>query len=223
MLPKTLYDIIGAARRAALSNGCTKIVLLTQSVGPVKDLIGVHGAGGGVCSELTMQWLAAQKTQQDFLGALIGIGGVADADRLGVVVRDYKAMGDKDRKQQRKFMENRMQDLKLTPKPTEVRNARDIGAASIGAWFCQSPEDGPLRIINIRGGTDHSMALNLTPGREAFFDPNLGEFQFHGRAQQMQDFLDSHVFRPTGDKKNIGDYLGRVKMPYAQIERIVCK
>ncbi|HEY5602542.1 MAG TPA: hypothetical protein VIM41_05490, partial [Gammaproteobacteria bacterium] len=55
------YAVLGALRRAALDEGCTKIRLFTQAVGPIKAALAKQESAAGVCRELAVRWLGAKQ------------------------------------------------------------------------------------------------------------------------------------------------------------------
>jgi hypothetical protein len=213
-------NIVGALRRAALTYGCTKMRLFSQAYGPVQESIDRQGSGGGVCRELSVQWLASQKNGTDFLGKLIGLGGAVNELAMGQVVKDFQAMGELNRIEQREYTERQLRTVGLAPSTAEVKNEGELGIQSVSSWFCAHTGTGSLRFLGIRGGVDHAVAINLTSGKESFFDPNLGEFQFTGKRLQMQAFLHAQIF-PTSDS-GLGIYIGRPNKVFRQIERICC-
>lgn len=215
-------NIVGSLRRAALTYGCTKIRLFSQAYGPVQESIDRQGSGGGVCRELSVQWLASQKNGTDFLGTLLGLGGAVNEGAMARVVRGFNAMGDLNRVEQREYTEGQLRDLGLSPSAAEVKNEGGLGIQSVSSWFCAHTGTGSLRFLGIRGGVDHAVAVNISSGQESFFDPNLGEFQFTGKLLQMQSFMHAQIF-PSTTGTGLGIYIGRPKKIFSQIERICCR
>jgi hypothetical protein len=214
---------LGEIRRAAISCRCTGIRQFTQVLGAVQEALTEKGAGGGICRSLSVQWLAARKSHADFFGRLLGVGGSVHKGALGEVIEAFKAMPKLNRIAQRQHVEDELRKAGLTPVgATEVKNAPDFRGVSCAGWFCNTLESGPLRFLGIRGGVDHATALDLTAGREAFFDPNLGEFQFTGNPQYLLTFLLTQIFPPGGDASCIGRYVSSPNLTFSQVEKVRC-
>jgi hypothetical protein len=220
------YAILGTLRRAAISAGCTNIRLFTQAVGPVKAALGAQNAAEGACRELAIRWLAAKKSGDGnaFLEALLGLGGTINEEELKKVVEAFKAMGDKNIVEQRSYTENQLKEYFEFVSKTDVLRAplrMDQGPSESAAkWLFSSADHCEYRLFGIRGFINHATAICLVPGKESFFDPNLGEFQFRNRFENMYMFLDEHIFPKGGDGR--GQYIGRDNKKFYDIERICC-
>jgi hypothetical protein len=220
------YGILGSLRRAAVAAGCTQIRLFTQAVGPVKAALAKQDSAEGVCRELAVRWLGAkQRGDADhFFAALLGLGGAVNEAELKQVVEAFKAMGEKSIADERIYTETRLKvyfqhvaktEILRGPLPSE--QGPKVSAAD---WLFAPGPHCDYRFCGIRGGVDHATALCLLPGRESFFDPNLGEFEFADKASNLQAFLNKHIFPAGGNGR--GQYIGRDNKDFYDIERICC-
>src|SRR5262249_2217598 len=151
------------------------------------------------------------------LGGLLGVGGTVNPAAMARIVRDFQSMGTLNRVEQRTFTERRLTAVGLRPSATEVKNQGGLGKQSIASWFCWPLVPVGVRFLGVRGGVNHAVAVNVYPGKESFFDPNLGEFQFLNRRPKMEAFLHAHIF-PMGSASGIGTYIGRPTKAIEQIE-----
>jgi hypothetical protein len=218
------YAILGAVRRAALDEGCTNMRLFTQAVGPVKAALAKQDAAEGVCRELAVRWLAAKQRGEDdaFLNALLGLGGSVKEEELKKVVEAFNAMGDKNIIEQRAYTETQLRlhfqavaKTEVLYGPTRIDQGPKVAAVD---WLFAPAAQCEYRFFGIRGGFNHATALCLAPGRESFFDPNLGEFEFTDKPNKLQQFLSKRIFPAGGDGR--GQYIG--KKEFYDIERICC-
>jgi hypothetical protein len=223
---KQYLEKLGAVRRAAIAEGCKEMKLFSQAVGPVQEALDAKGRGGGVCRELAIQWLWAKKAGTDYMATLLDVGGVVIDAALNKVIAEFDAY-DKAKMNvldQRKANVTRLKTKLKVPKECEFANAdfrgEVIGKLTVSQWFGDLTVSEPYRFLAIRGGVDHALAVCLVPKKEAFFDPNLGEFDFKGQPD-LVDFLEKQIFPPGKDAKEFGKYLGGTRS-YTQIERICC-
>lgn len=220
------YEIIGSLRRAALAEGCTKIRLFSQAVGPVKAALSEQASAEGVCRELAVRWLGARKTGDgsELLEALLGFGGTVKEGELKKVVEAFKAMGDRNIIEQRSYTEMELKGYFENVSQTEVLRGPsrlDQGpGVSASDWLFSQAANCDYRFFGIRGFVNHATAICLVPGKESFFDPNLGEFEFKNRAENMREFLNQFVFPEGGDGR--GRYIGRENKVFYDIERVCC-
>lgn len=221
------FSILGSLRRAALAEGCTKIRLFSQAVGPVKAALVKQGSGGGVCRELAVWWLGAKKSGDDdkFLEAFLGLGGTVKEAELKKVVEAFEAMGEKNIVEQRTYTQMQLKryfqivsESEVLRSPSRLEQGPRMSAAD---WLFSPATQCNYRFFGIRGGLiNHATAICLVPGKESFFDPNLGEFEFTHKRDEMQNFLNKHIF-PEGGKGR-GQYIGRNNKIFYDIERICC-
>lgn len=220
------YAILGTLRRAALAEGCTKIRLFTQAAGPVKAALAEQNAAAGACRELAIRWLAAKKIGDGnaFLEALLGLGGTVHEEELKKVVAAFKAMGERNIVEQRNYTENQLKSYFQFVSETEILRGPsrlDQGSTSSAAdWIFSPATHCEYRFLGIRGLVNHATAMCLVPGKETFFDPNLGEFEFRNQPDNMHKFLDRYIFPKGGDGR--GQYIGRDNKTFYDIERICC-
>jgi hypothetical protein len=220
------YAIIGSLRRAALAEGCTRIRLFTQAVGPVKAALSDLKSAEGVCRELAVRWLGAKKSGDgsQLLDSLLGLGGTVKEEELKKVVAAFKAMGDKNIIEQRNYTESELREFFTAVAKTDILRAplrSDQGhQLSATAWLFSPAAQCDYRFFGIRGRINHATAVCLAPGKQSFFDPNLGEFEFKDKVSNMHDFLDKYIFPLGGDGR--GQYIGRDKNNFYDVERICC-
>jgi hypothetical protein len=221
-----VYAILGSLRRAALDEGCTRIQLFSQAVGPVKAALMEEKSAEGVCRELAVRWLASKNNDDGdtFLAALLGLGGTVNADELKEVVEAFKAMGDKNIIEQRAYTEMELKEYFQHVSQTEILRAplRSDQAPTKSAveWLFSPALQCEYRFFGIRGQTNHATAICLASGKESFFDPNLGAFEFKDRPQNMCRFMDKYIFPKGGDGR--GRYIGREHKAFYDIERVCC-
>jgi len=220
------YAVLGSLRRAALDEGCTKIQLFSQAVGPVKAALMEEKSAEGVCRELAVRWLASKKNDDGdrFLAALLGLGGTVNEEELKKVVEAFKAMGDKNIIEQRAYTEMELKEYFEHVSQTDILRGPsrlDQGPrVSAVEWLFSPAAQCEYRFFGIRGFTNHATAICLASQKESFFDPNLGAFEFKDRPQNMYRFLDKYVFPKLGDGR--GRYIGRENKDFYDIERICC-
>ena len=140
------------------------------------------------------------------------------------VFEAFKAMGDKNIIEQRAYTEMQLKGYFQNVSKTEVLRGPlqlDQGPkVSAVDWFLSPATQCDYRFFGIRGDINHATAICLVPGKESFFDPNLGEFEFTQMRNEMQNFLNKHIF-PEGGRGR-GCYIGRSNKIFYDIERVCC-
>ncbi|WP_157953849.1 YopT-type cysteine protease domain-containing protein [Microbulbifer sp. A4B17] len=198
------------ARVRSQAYGRTRIKLFSQSPGSgVHTVLARNQVKGGICCALSLYWLKGQLSDpvnnQGYLNSLMGQGGSGITNAIMPAIQLNNAI---------KAPDTQLQDANIWLHDSgftgAVKRKKSVSWVSAGVsdYFCEAPSINPYRLIAIRGGYDHAMALDLV--NLEFFDPNIGAFQFK-HLMYLKNFLNDTVFpllnRVMGSKES--NYLGR--------------
>jgi YopT-type cysteine protease-like protein len=192
---------------------CTYIKLFTQTpAGEAYAVLDANGQAGGICCALSLCWLEARAKGLELMDSLLGPGGTIKEEAIKPAIKMQKDMADPDTQLQQASAWLKKRGFKGKLMPTKQSNSIQGG---IGTWLCQTySEPGSYRLIGVRGGYNHAMALDMTKSSDlAFFDPNLGGFHFNSLTN-LRSFLDDVVFpkgaqHPHSFDAPSGSYIGR--------------
>jgi hypothetical protein len=208
-MPRTIKsneDAAGQIRREALAAGASSITLCTQAYGELKKYITEQGQGGGICRSLSMAWLEGRKTGVNFLQKMLGPGGTIKVGEVLPMCQAYKAAGELSIDEQQALI-----IANLTAKGLASTGAEKLtqvgGGSNVSAWFTQNSAMsglGQLRSVNVFGGYNHAMAMDISQQYAIFFDPNWGAFTFPTHLK-MVAFLEKSMFVLSGGKFHYAD------------------
>lgn len=192
-------DYAGQIRREALASGAKSIGLCSQVCGELAKILKEENLSG-ICRSLSMAWLSDRSRGLSLLDRMMGPGGSVKTDVVLPMCQAYKAKGDMNRLDERAYIISELQKAGLKHCGTELVDTK-TAAVGVGVYFFWLKNDGiaglgQLRMLNIRGGYDHAMALDVRDSNgPAFFDPNWGEFVFPSMAH-IANFLLTSMFVP---------------------------
>ena len=195
-------DYAGQIRREALASGAKSLRLCSQAYGELQALIKGEGQGGGICRSLSIAWLADRKRGLNLLDRLLGPGGSVKTGVVLPMCLAYKAKGAMNRLGERAYIAAELIAAGLSHTGTDASEAAKL-AAGVGVWYFMLQSSalsgvGQLRMVNIRDGYDHAMAMDLRDATcPMFFDPNWGEFSFPTTAH-LANFLLTSMFVKQG-------------------------
>jgi len=204
-----IRQVLSRVRSEAIGKA-SKMKLFTQTpAGDSYNIMDSNGVAGGVCCALALFWLNSRSNRQDFLDTLLGPGGTIRTDALMPAINLQREIADPDTQMVQAKAWLARHNLNGALKTKETIKGLDL---DIGNWFCQNPMINPYRLLAIRGGYDHAMALDLSrPNDLVFFDPNLGSFHFNSMTRLI-DFLNTTIYPATGSGTTLtrnSEYIGR--------------
>ena len=194
-------DYAGQIRREALASGAKSIRLCTQACGELAKILKEQNLGG-ICRSLSIAWLSDRSRGASLVDRMMGLGGSVKTDVVLPMCLAYKAKGNMNRLEEQSYIVTELQKAALSHCGTETGKAATVGAG-VGVWYFWLKNGdlaglGQLRMLNIRDGYDHAMAVDLRDSScPIFFDPNWGEFFFPSTAH-LGNFLLTSMFVPEG-------------------------
>ena len=214
------FEASGQIRQEALKAGCTSMTLISQASGVLSKALADVEKAAGLCRSMSIRWIKGRKSGKNFLSELVGPCQQVNDALVQLMASEYDALGPLGIYKLVAYIKAQVADGSglATTGAHLVLSASTI--PSVGSWFTQNGAQvgiGQLRSVNIFGGYNHAMAMDLREIYAIFFDPNWGEFTFPSHLL-MVNFLSQSMFTRYGSQHKYADsvnFNGAVKIGFA--------